>query len=224
MKEKYFLLWLFFFFGINSTTNSFCQILSFQAGANYGNQFAIKSDDAHESNEFEWGSGFSLGISLSEIPFKSKRSYTLCVGLESFCGGFDSGYFGLGGGYNKSGHFQKYVIDFEVYLWKIKLLQNLFVSPGLEINGTVGKKVSGKYSEYQMGNSIPDIDLTNYKGLVGPLNVGLNANLCYQFKFHRITVTPSYKFLFFFLPELNLSAYSFSHRHSFLISFGYSLK
>jgi len=130
----------------------------------------------------------------------------------------------LGGGYYKSGQIQKYVIDLEFYSWSKKLLQNLFLLPGFEINGTVGTNVSGTYSQYEMGSSIPDIDLKDYKGFVGPFNLGTNVNLTHQFKFNRITIAPSYKFSFFLLPELNLSTFSFSHRHSLLIALGYTLK
>lgn len=200
------------------------QNIFIQGGSNYGNQFTFRTDDPHESNDFKWGSGFSFGVCLADIPYKSNRSYTLYVGFESFGGGFDSGYSGLGGGYYKSGQFQKYVIDLEFYPWKIKLLQNLFLLPGFEINGTVGKNVSGTYSQYEMGSSIPDIDLKDYKGFVGPFNLGTNVNLTHQFKFNRFTIAPSYKFSFFLLPELNLGTFSFSHRHSLLIALGYTLK
>jgi len=91
------------------------------------------------------------GISLSFIPDKSNRSYSIRLGFESIGGGFDSGYYGLGIGYNQGGQIQKYVIDLEFYSWSKKLLQNFFLSPEFEINQT--------HSQYEIGFSIPDYGL-----------------------------------------------------------------
>jgi hypothetical protein len=217
----------FFFLGFSLilvSKNLYCQNLVVHVGCNYGNQFAFKSEDPHVSNEFEWGAGYSFGVSLNDFEFKSKHNYTFYLGFESFGGEFYSAYSGLGGGSLKSGNFQKYVIDFEFYPWKISAFKKLSFSPGFEINGTVGKNVRGTYSQYQMGTSIPTVDLKDFKGVIGPLNIGTNFNLSYEFKHNRISVYPSYKFSIFFLPELNLNTYTFSHRHSFLISLGYALK
>jgi hypothetical protein len=199
------------------------QQLFIQSAGNFGNQLAVKSGDPSESNEFYPGSGYSFGISLNDIKYKLKRNFSFYLGFESFGGGFRSSYSGLGGGSSKSGNFQKYIIDFEFHPWKFKLLSNLFLSPGFEINGTIGKDAVGTYSQYQMGTAIPDVDLNEFKGLVGPLNMGTNMNFSYELKFNRITVAPSYKFSFFLLPELNLNTYTFSHRHSFVIALGYAL-
>lgn len=199
------------------------QQLFIHSAGNFGNQLAFKSGDPHESNEFYAGSGYSLGFSLNDVKYKLKRNLSFYLGFESFGGGFHSAYSGLGGGSSKSGNFQKYIIDFEFYPWKIKLLKNLYLSPGFEINATIGKNVVGTYSQYQMGTSIQDVDLRDYKGLIGPLNMGTNMNLSYVLKFNRITVAPSYKLSFFLLPELNLNTYTFSYRHSFVIALGYAL-
>ena len=68
------------------------------------------------------------------------------------------------------------------------------------------------------------VDLKDFKGVIGPLNIGTNFNLSYEFRYNRISVFPTYKFSDFFLPELNLNTYTFSQRHSYLISLGYTLK
>lgn len=209
---------------ILNENNLFCQNLTFQSGRNYGRQHAFKNNDPHVSNEFNWGTGYSFGILFSDVQFKTKHNYSFYMGFESFGGGFKSSYSGLGGGFLKSGDYQKYVIDFEFYPWKIEVFKNFFISPGFELNGTVGKKLSGTYSQYQMGTSIPIIDLKDYKGIIGPFNAGTNMNLSYCLNFKKITVSPSYKFSFFILTELKLGIYSFSQRHSLLVSFGYTLK
>lgn len=216
------LLILTLFLGL--TNNILGQEVSFHGGVNYGNQFTFNKNEPNVSNDFEWGKGYSIGVSLNDVQFNTDRKHTFYLGLESYGGGFDTGNFGLGGGSSKSGDYQKYVVDFEYYPWKINLLENLFLLPGFEINGTVAKKVNGTYYQYQMGTSIPSVDLGANKGFVGPFNVGSNINLGYKLKYKSLKVSPSYKFSFFLIPELNLGVYTFSHRHSFLLSFGFELK
>jgi hypothetical protein len=211
-------------FVFNLNFFSISQQISIYGAGNYGNLFAFKSSDPHVNNDFEGGTGYSFGISLSDVQIKSQRKYLFSLGFESYGGDFYSGYSGLGGGYSKSGTYQKYVIDIEFYPWKIQPFNNFSFYPGFEINATVAKFLTGTYYQYQMGTTIPTIDLKDDQGLVGPLNAGINLNFLYELKFNRFTIKPGYKLSFFLLPELSLSSYSFSYRHSLILNVGYLLK